>query len=89
MPRKPVDPDRPADWRPELPDHKDKTIARSAMARDRWLTRSCAAVFEQLVDRFNRENGRCDPGVKRLMDDTGYSRRSIFGALKNLEQLVE
>lgn len=72
-------------WQPELPGRADKAIAPKALSLDRSLSPAAKAVGANLVDRFNRQTGRCDPSVRRLAKDTGYSRRAIFGALKELE----
>ncbi|WP_425660511.1 hypothetical protein [Roseobacter sp. EG26] len=50
------------------------------------LTRVGMAVLGRLLHRQNPETGRCDPSVVGLMEETGYSERSIRGAFKELEE---
>lgn len=38
-----------------------------------------------IVEHYNRQNDRCDPGVERLATFLGLSRRTVFRALKRLE----
>lgn len=43
-------------------------------------------VLVALADRCNKDTLRCDPSIKRLMEDTGLGRMTVFRALEKLEE---
>lgn len=46
------------------------------------LSGSDKQVAMAIVDRFNRETGRCDPSIQRLCLDTGLIVRTVTRATK-------
>lgn len=64
-------------------------VKREALAGlDRSGLRPAArAVGRRLVEPYlNLGSGRCDPSLDRLAGDTGFTRRSVFRALRELER---
>lgn len=54
--------------------------------RQKGLSPTRKLVLVALADRCNKDTLRCDPSIKKLMDDTGLARMTIFRALESLEQ---
>lgn len=50
------------------------------------LTRASFCVLMRLLDRQNTKTGRCDPSAIGLLEETGFSERSVRGAFKELEE---
>lgn len=50
------------------------------------LTRVGMVVLGRLLHRQNPKTGRCDPSAIGLIEETGYSERSVRGAFKELEE---
>lgn len=50
------------------------------------LTRASIAVLMRLLDRQNPKTGRCDPSAVGLLEEIGYSERSVRGAFRELEE---
>lgn len=40
-----------------------------------------------LIDHYNTKTGRCDPGMTRLANLTGYSRRTVIRAIEDLTEV--
>lgn len=54
--------------------------------RQQGLSPTRKLVLLALADRCNKDTLRCDPSIRRLMDDTGLGRMTIFRALESLEE---
>lgn len=54
--------------------------------RQQGLSPTRKLVLLALADRCNKDTLRCDPSIRRLMDDTGLGRTAIFDAMKALEE---
>lgn len=50
------------------------------------LTRASFGVLMRLLDRQNTKTGRCDPSAVGLVEETGFSERSVRSAFKELEE---
>lgn len=69
-----------------LPGRNDKALARVAIIRDRSLSPGAKAVADRLIDHFNWTTGQCNPSISRLEEGTGCSRRTVYKALRRLEE---
>jgi len=49
------------------------------------LRSSDRRVLALIIEHFNRQNNRCDPGLNRLADLLGISRRTVIRAIERLE----
>lgn len=68
-------------------DAVEKTKAMSEWShKDYGLAASDLRVLSVLLNRQNAKNGRCDPGIDRLIADTGLSKRSVESAFSKLQQ---
>ena len=54
--------------------------------RQRGLTPTRKLVLVALADRCNKDTLRCDPSIRKIMDDTGLGERTVFRALLDLEE---
>lgn len=54
--------------------------------RQQELSPTRKLVLVALADRCNKDTLRCDPSIRRLIEDTGLGRRTIFRALEELEE---
>jgi len=54
--------------------------------RQQGLPPTRKLVLVALADRCNKDTLRCDPSIRRLMEDTGLGRMTIFRALESLEE---
>ncbi|MDM8165575.1 MAG: hypothetical protein QUV18_06490 [Roseovarius sp.] len=61
-------------------------VSQYWIRQDPPLTRASFAVLMRLLDRQNPKTGRCDPSAVGLMEETGFSERSIRGAFAELEE---
>lgn len=62
------------------------SVAQYWLLQGPHLTRVGMVVLGRLLHRQNPKTGRCDPSAVGLMEETGYSERSIRGAFKELEE---
>lgn len=54
--------------------------------RQKGLAPTRKLVLVALADRCNKDTLRCDPSIRKLMEDTGLARTTVFRALESLEQ---
>ena len=63
----------------------DKTKAFKVIAGHPNLSGATKAVAALIVDHFNIKTERCDPGLERLADKTGFTTRTVRRSLRALE----
>ena len=83
-----VEPVRPASSMPVSPvvtppPENAKAIARKAFAQS-MLSPSTIALASHLIERFNLDTGRCDPGSRSLANDLGISVRQVRRSIASL-----
>ncbi len=66
-----------------------KTVTKKKNARkpDGNIRPSTKLVLIVLINHRNNKTGQCNPSHKRLMDETGYSKRTIVFELQALKEL--
>ena len=62
----------------------DTLLAIKAISIVPGLTESDRQVGIALIEHFNRDSGRCDPGFDRLSEVTGFCTRTVIRSLKRL-----
>ncbi|MET3925565.1 hypothetical protein [Devosia sp. 2618] len=65
------------------PPENAKAIARKAILQS-MLSPSTQALASHLIERFNLDTGRCDPGSVSLADDLGISVRQVRRSVASL-----
>lgn len=65
------------------PPENAKSVARKAILQS-MLSPSTQALASHLIERFNLETGRCDPGSGSLADDLGISVRQVRRSIASL-----
>lgn len=78
-----VEPRAVPDVAATAPPENAKTIARKAIAQS-MLSPSTIALASHLIERFNLDTGRCDPGSTSLADDLGISVRQVRRSVASL-----
>ena len=64
-----------------------KSRKRTKRTPDGTVRSSTKLVLILLVNHRNNKTGQCNPSVQRLMDQTGYSKRTILFELQALKEL--
>ena len=62
----------------------DTLLAIKAISIMPGLTDSDRQIGIALIEHFNRDTGRCDPGFDRLSEVTGFCTRTVIRSLKRL-----
>lgn len=65
----------------------DTLIAYKVLAVMPGLTAAERRVAGAIIDHFNREDDRCDPGIERLAQLLRLDRRTVFRAVETLDRL--
>ena len=61
-----------------------KPLAYKALAIAPGLSKSQSRVGAALIDHMHGRNGRCDPGMRRLALETGYTVGTVQSAIARL-----
>jgi len=64
-----------------------KSRKRTKRTPDGTVRSSTKLVLILLVNHRNNKTGQCNPSVQRLMDQTGYSKRTVLFELQALKEL--